>query len=162
MTTASDRGRTDSASRLIKASPQAIYQALIEPEAIATWRPPRGMHAEIDAFDAREGGTYRMALIYDETNRQTPQGKTAEHVDVVEGRFHELRPHERVVEIVKFRSDDPAFAGEMTITTSLTPAPGGTLVTIACENVPGGIGASDHQVGLASTLENLAAFTERP
>ncbi|MEX0838305.1 MAG: SRPBCC domain-containing protein, partial [Parvibaculum sp.] len=65
-----------------------------------------------------------------------------------------------VVELVEFVADDPAFAGAMTITTTLTPVPDGTEVHIVCENVPEGISAADHQAGIASTLENLAAFTE--
>lgn len=153
-----DNRRTDTASRVIRAAPQTIYKALLDPEAVATWRPPRGMTGKIYAFEPRAGGTFRMALIYED---QTARGKTSEHVDVVEGRFHELVPNERVMEVVTFASDDPAFAGEMTITTSLAPVASGTEVTIACANVPAGISASDHQAGLASTLANLAAFTER-
>lgn len=154
---AAGRGRTDSASRLIKAPSRTIYRALLDPNAIAAWRAPRGMRMEIAAFDAREGGIFRMALTYDDP---TACGKTSAHSDVVEGRFHELVPNERVVEIVTFSSDDPVFAGEMSITTSLSPVPDGTEVTIRCDNVPHGISAEDHQAGLASTLANLAAFIE--
>lgn len=53
-----------------------------------------------------------------------------------------------------------AFAGEMTITTPLTPETDSTLVTIACRNVLPGIGEDDHLSGIASTLENLAAYVE--
>lgn len=150
-------GRTDRASRRMTAQPSQIYRALIDPQAIVSWRPPKGMKGEMLAFNAREGGTYRMALIYDD---QSIQGKSSGNVDVVEGRFQELVPDERMVEVVTFASDDPAFAGEMTITTTLTPIPGGTEVSIACENVPSGISAADHQAGLTSTLQNLAAYTE--
>lgn len=79
---------------------------------------------------------------------------------MVEGRFVELVPDERVVETVEFVSDDPAFAATMKITTTLMPVSGGTEVTIRCENVPSGIRPDDHQVGMASTLKNLAAFIE--
>jgi uncharacterized protein YndB with AHSA1/START domain len=79
---------------------------------------------------------------------------------VVRGRFLELVPNECLVELVEFESDDPAFAGAMTITTTLAPVSGGTEVTVLCENVPSGIRPSDHQAGLTSTLKNLAAFTE--
>lgn len=153
-----DNRRIDMASRVLRASPQTIYKALLDPDAVAAWRPPNGMTGKIYAFDPRAGGMFRMALVYDD---QTARGKTDGHQDVVEGRFQELVPNERVVEVVTFESDDPAFAAEMTITTSLAPVPGGTEVTITCENVPRGINAEDHQVGLASTLANLAAFTER-
>jgi len=70
-------------------------------------------------------------------------------------------PNERIVEAVEFITEDPAFSGEMTITTTLTGVPKGTEVTILCENVPVGIGPDDHEQGMTSSLENLAAFTER-
>ncbi|MFZ5792942.1 MAG: SRPBCC domain-containing protein, partial [Pseudomonadota bacterium] len=76
------------------------------------------------------------------------------------GRFVELLPYERIVEDVVFASDDPAFAGTMRVTTTLTPVADGTRVTIACANVPAGIGPDDHQAGMASTLRNLAGFIE--
>ena len=72
----------------------------------------------------------------------------------------ELLPYERIVEDVVFASDDPAFAGTMRVTTTLTPVADGTRVTILCANVPPGISADDHQAGMASTLRNLAAFIE--
>lgn len=159
MAKAAGRGRVDSASRIIKAPPHTIYRALIDPEAIAAWRPPEGMKGEMLAFEGREGGLYRMSLTYIGTEHDL-RGKTTEHADVVEGRFLELVPDRRVVEVVEFESDDPAFAGSMTITTALAAVPGGTEVTIRCENVPDGIRPEDHQEGMASTLANLAAFTE--
>jgi uncharacterized protein YndB with AHSA1/START domain len=149
--------RTDRGSRRIEAEPGRIYQAMTDPQAIVSWRPPKGMKGEMLAFDAREGGAYRMTLIYED---QSIQGKTSSNVDVVEGRFQELVPGKRMVEVVTFESDDPAFAGEMTITTTLTPIPGGTEVQIVCENVPSGISAADHEAGLTSTLQNLATYTE--
>lgn len=152
-------GRIDSASRIIKASPHVLYRALMDPEALAAWRPPEGMTGEMLAFDGREGGRYRMSLTYTGAEHDV-RGKTSEHADVVEGRFLELVPDRRVVEVVEFESDDPAFAGAMTITTALDAVPGGTEVTIRCENVPDGIRPEDHQEGMASTLANLAAFTE--
>ena len=95
------------------------------------------------------------------TNRDIRRpGKTSEHSDVVEGKFLELVPDERVVQLVEFESENPAFVGAMTMTWSLAAVPGGTEVTILCENVPEGIRQEDHDAGLRSTLENLAAFTE--
>jgi hypothetical protein len=61
---------------------------------------------------------------------------------------------------LSFQSDDPAFAGEMRMTWSLSPAVGGTEVWIIAENVPPGISKESHDVGLRSTLENLARFVE--
>ena len=150
-------GRTDTASRVIRASAEKIYAAHLDPKSVAKWRPPQGMKAEIYAFDAREGGGYRMAFVYEDAS---VRGKTTEHADVFEGTFVELVPNERIVERVKFQSDNPAFGGAMTITTTLIAVAGGTEVRIVCENVPAGIRAEDHQVGMASTLANLAAFLE--
>ncbi|HEX2843110.1 SRPBCC family protein [Hyphomicrobium sp.] len=149
--------RTDTASRIIAASPPVVYRALIDPAAIVEWRPPKGMTGQFFTFEPREGGRFRMALTYTDGGGY---GKTAEHTDIVEGHFVELVPDERVVEAVEFESDDPAFAGTMRITTILLPCSGGTKVTIRCEDVPPGISAEDHQAGLTSTLANLAAFTE--
>lgn len=152
-------GRTDRATRLIQAAPDVIYRALVDPDAIVVWRPPEGMTATLDAFDAREGGRFRMTLFYADTSGRA-YGKSADHADIVEGRFQELVPNARVVEVVTFRSDDPAYAGEMTITTTLSRVAGGTDVAIRCDNVSSGISAEDHQTGLKSTLDNLAAFVE--
>lgn len=155
----SGKKRTDTASRIIKASPQTIYRAFLDPAAIASWRPPEGMTAEVRAFDAREGGVFRMAFVYTGADH-TVRGKTSEHADVFEGRFVQLVPNDRIVELVAFETDDPAFADPMKITTTFTAVAGGTEVTIRCDDVPSAIQASDHQLGMASTLQKLAAFTE--
>lgn len=153
------QGRTDSATRFIAASADVIYRAFVDPAAWPQWLPPNGMMGEIYEFDARAGGVYRMALTY--AGDHPNAGKTFDDTDVVEGRFTELVPNDRVVQIVTFQSDDPAFAGEMRMTWSLSPAAGGTDVSIVAENVPSGISKADHDVGLRSTLENLARFVER-
>ncbi|OZB90129.1 SRPBCC family protein [Paenibacillus sp. XY044] len=160
MTNRSSNQRIDSASRTIKASPQTIYKAFVDPQALVMWLPPKGMKGRIFEFDPRAGGTYRMSLTYLEKNGTT-QGKTSEDTDIVEGRFLELVPDERIVQAVVFESDDPDFAGEMIMTWTLAADPEGTVVTIVCENVPAGIRREDHDVGLRSTLENLALYTEK-
>ena len=159
MPTASATGRTDCVSRVIGATPETIYQALLDAQAVAKWRPPKGMQATILAFDPRESGSFRMKLSYLDTGH-TGRGKSSEHADIVRGQFLQLVPNERVVERVEFESDDPAFGGAMTITTTLASVSGGTKVTVLCENVPPGIKRSDHEAGITSTLANLADFTE--
>lgn len=159
MPTGSGKKRTDTASRVIAASPQALYRAFVDPAAIASWRPPQGMKAEIHTFDPREGGDYRMSFLYTEPDPEV-QGKISDHADTFEGRFVGLIPGERIVEEIDFVSDDPAFRGTMTITTTFRPVSGGTEVTVVCEDVPEGIGESDHKAGIASSLANLAAFVE--
>jgi uncharacterized protein YndB with AHSA1/START domain len=66
----------------------------------------------------------RMVLAYEQQEHPAP-GKTSEHEDIVRGRFLELIPNERIVESVEFESEDPAFAGEMKMTWTLTAVPGG-------------------------------------
>lgn len=148
--------RIDRASRVIKASPDAVYRAFLDPDAVAAWRPPQGMAAEIYAFDPREGGGYRMAFVY----LAEGQGKTTDQADVFEGRFSELVPGRRIVERVTFESADAAFAGAMTLTTSFIPVDGGTRVDVSIRDVPSGITPEDHQAGMDSSLANLAQFVE--
>ncbi|MDY6947083.1 MAG: SRPBCC domain-containing protein [Pseudomonadota bacterium] len=151
--------RIDSASRIIAASPAIIYRAHLDPQALISWLPPQGMKARIERFEARLGGRYRMVLTHEQPSRAA-QGKTTDAADVVEGRFVALARDELVSQLVKFESDDPAFAGDMKITWTLTAVPAGTEVTVRCENVPTGIRPEDHAAGLASSLENLAAYCE--
>lgn len=160
MANTADEKRVDSASRVIKASRQALYLALVDEGALTAWLPPQGMTGHFDYFDAVEGGHYRMTLTYDLPEHAT-LGKTSESSDVVDGTFLELVPNERVVQQVEFDSDDPAFAGSMLMNWSLADVSGGTEVTIRCENVPEGIRPEDHAEGLQSSLENLAKYTER-
>ena len=118
-----------------------------------------GMKGHVHAFEVREGGAFRMSLTYLEPDH-SPHGKTSDHTDVVQGQFLELSPDERIVQLIEFESKDPAFAGPMTMTWTLADVPGGTEVTILCQNEPEGIRPDDHVTGMRSTLENLAAFTE--
>jgi uncharacterized protein YndB with AHSA1/START domain len=151
--------RTDSASRLIVASPDRVYEALIDPEALATWLPPDGMTGRFEQFDVRPGGSYRLVLTYAEPS--AGRGKATANSDIVDARFLDLVPGERVVQDVDFLSDDPANAGTMTMTWELAAVDDGTRVTIRAENVPAGISAEDHAAGLASSLTNLAAHLEQ-
>jgi uncharacterized protein YndB with AHSA1/START domain len=151
-------GRTDTARRIICATPEAIYDAFVDPEAQARWLPPTGMTGKFEAFDPRPGGHYRLTLTY--TGAHVGAGKSADDADRVAGRFVELVPGERIVQTADFESDDPAFAGTMTMIWSLRSVPGGTEVTIEAFDVPPGISAEDHAQGMASTLANLAAFLE--
>jgi uncharacterized protein YndB with AHSA1/START domain len=152
-------GRTHSAARLIRASAEAIYRAFMNPKAMAAWRPPEGMTMRVDAFDPRRGGEFRLVLEY-EGETHAP-GKSGERTDIVHGRFGEIFPDRRIVEHVEFQSDDPAFAGTMTVTTTMNPVEGGTEVTIRCDDVPEGITEADHVGGIASSLAKLARFVER-
>jgi uncharacterized protein YndB with AHSA1/START domain len=149
--------RTDTASRRIAASPEAIYRVLTDPEALMAWLPPTGMTGQTLLFEPWEGGRYRIELRYDKPGA----GKTDAGSDITWGRFLALVPGRRLVQSVEFESDDPAFAGRMVMTWSLDAAPGGTEVTVIAEHVPAGISAEDHAAGLSSSLENLARFLAR-
>ena len=81
--------------------------------------------------------------------------------DIVEARFVDIVPGVRVVQAVDFVSDEPGYAGTMTMTWEVAPVEGGSRVEIRADNVPDGISAEDHATGLASSLANLAAYLER-
>lgn len=148
--------RVDTANRLVKASPDAVYQAFIDPEAWVKWLAPGGMSAEVTQFDASEGGSYELTLTYAEAGH----GKTFDNTDVSRGRFLELVPGKRMVQIVEFESDDPQFAGAMRMSWVITPEADGSRVTILAEDVPPGISPEDHREGMESTLGNLAQYLE--
>lgn len=88
-------------------------------------------------------------------------GKTDGNSDVVEVRIIELVANDRVVQAVDFVSDDPLYAGTMTMTWSVRTVDGGTQVEIAADDVPDGISAADHAAGMSSSLDNLARFLAR-
>jgi uncharacterized protein YndB with AHSA1/START domain len=152
-------GRTDSASKVIAAPPDRVYAALVDPDALTAWLPPDGMSGRFERFDARPGGSYRLVLTY--ADASAAPGKATADSDIVEARFVDLVPGARVVQAVDFVSDDPAFAGTMTMTWEVTAADGGTRVEIRADDVPAGISAEDHAAGLASSLANLAGHLER-
>ena len=151
--------RTDRASRVIAASPGRIWAALIDPEALLAWLPPGGMTGRFERFDARPGGSYRMVLTYSDASGAP--GKASAESDIVEARFIDVVPGERVVQAVEFVSDDPAYAGTMIMTWEITATSAGTRVTIVAKDVPDGISAEDHAAGLNSSLAKLAAYLER-
>jgi uncharacterized protein YndB with AHSA1/START domain len=117
------------------------------------------MTGRFERFDARPGGSYRLVLTY--ADASGAPGKASADSDVVEARFTDIVPGERVVQAVDFVSDDPAFAGTMTMTWAVTAAGAGTRVDIVAEDVPDGISAADHAAGLSSSLANLAAYVEQ-
>jgi uncharacterized protein YndB with AHSA1/START domain len=151
--------RTDSGSRVIAAPLERVWTALIDPEALVVWLPPGEMTGRFERFDARPGGSYRLVLTY--ADASGAPGKATAGSDIVEARFVDIVPGERVVQAVDFVSDDPAYAGTMTMTWAVTAVGAETRVDIVAEDVPDGISAEDHAAGLSSSLENLAAYVER-
>jgi uncharacterized protein YndB with AHSA1/START domain len=151
-------GRTDRASIVIPAARERIYAALLDPSALETWLPPDNMKGRVLELDARPGGVFRMELTYLDGN----QGKSSDHSDVTEVTFIELVPGERIVQRVVFDSDDPQFAGAMTMTWSLLETGDGTRVEIRADDVPPGISSEDHATGLTASLNNLASYLAAP
>ena len=122
--------------RHIEAPRATVYRALLDPVAIATWRVPKGMTSRVHEFDARESGWFRMSLTYD---ARAGVGKTTARTDTYHGRFVNLVRNKQVVEAIEFETTDPALQGEMTITTTLVDADGGTDVVIEFEGLPRGV-----------------------
>jgi uncharacterized protein YndB with AHSA1/START domain len=147
--------RTDHARKRIAASPDRIYRALSYQDELVAWLPPNGMSAKLANFDFRPGGGYRMTLKYD-APPPAGAGKSSADEDIVDVRLSIVEPNRRVVQVIKFLSEDPAFADPMTMTWTLTPAGAATEVTIVASNVPDAIGEADHQAGLNASLDNLA------
>jgi uncharacterized protein YndB with AHSA1/START domain len=147
------------ASRLIRAAPDVLYRAFLDPAALVEWLPPAGMTGTFHAFDARVGGGYAMSLFHppDET---AFHGKTTGREDRVEVRFVALEPPRRIVESIAFVTTDPAFLGEMTMTAAFDPAPGGTRVTLSFEHLPPGLRAEDNDAGARLSLAQLAQRVE--
>jgi uncharacterized protein YndB with AHSA1/START domain len=148
-------GATTRTSRIIKAPPEELYEAFIDPAALLAWLPPGEMTGEMHAFDAGVGGGYRMSLLYPPHERSL-RGKTSDREDMVNVRFVELTPPRRIVEAVTFVTADPAFFGEMTIVVTFEAVSGGTEVIMLCENLPPGLRAEDNEAGARLSLEQLA------
>jgi uncharacterized protein YndB with AHSA1/START domain len=136
----------------------AIYSAFSEAGAMERWLPPSNMKGKMLHFDFRDGGSYRMRLAFRDPEQGA--GKTSDDSDEVEVRLIRLEEGKRIEQEVAFESDDPAFAGLMRMVWTFQPENGVTLVTVRAENVPYGISPEDHEVGMNSSLENLAAFVE--
>ncbi len=115
------------------------------------------MTSRVHEFEAREGGSFRISLTYD---APTGTGKTTAHTDTYHGRFVKLMTNEEVVEVLEFETTDPELRGEMTITTTLADADGGTDVLVVHEGIPSGVSATDNETGTRMSLANLAALVE--
>jgi uncharacterized protein YndB with AHSA1/START domain len=146
-------------SRHVRAPRSAVYRALVDADAVAAWRVPDGMSAEVHEFDPREGGRYRISLTYDAPGEA---GKTTANTDTYHGRFVTLVPDERVVEVTEFETEDDALHGEMTMTTTLTDSGGGTEITILHEGIPDVVPKADNETGTRMSLDKLARLVETP
>jgi uncharacterized protein YndB with AHSA1/START domain len=134
-----------------------VYRALLDPRAVARWKVPTGMTCHVHAFEPREGGAFRISLTYD---APTGTGKTTPHTDTYHGRFVKLVPDEQVVERVEFETADSSLRGEMTSTTALTDAGGGTEILAVHDGLPPGLSTADNELGWREALTKLAALVE--
>jgi uncharacterized protein YndB with AHSA1/START domain len=152
--------RIDRAVADVAATPDQVYAAFTDADALAAWLPPGDMRGALSDVDLRAGGGFTMTLTYAET--PDGGGKTTHDTDVSRVVLDELVEGARVVWGVVFDSDVPANAGRMTMTWTLVPHDGGTRVAVDATDVPAGIDAEAHQQGLDASLANLAAYLSRP
>lgn len=134
--------------RVLRATPERLYRAFLDADAMAKWLPPHGFTCRVHELDAKVGGRYRMSF----TNFSTGRGHT------FGGEYLELVPNERVVHTDRF--DDPGLPGEMRTTITLTPVACGTEVTIVQEGVPDAIPADGCHLGWQESLVQLAQLVE--
>jgi uncharacterized protein YndB with AHSA1/START domain len=159
MTNSSSKGASTRVSRVLRAGRKTVYEAFLDPASVAAWLPPNNMTGHVHVFDAREGGTFRISLTYRDP-KHSLAGKTSVDTDTVQGRFVEMVPYEKIVEVVEFESQDPAFSGEMRIIATFADLGGGTEVTFVCQDIPRGIKPEDNEQGCRESLEKLAALIE--
>jgi uncharacterized protein YndB with AHSA1/START domain len=143
--------------RHIDAPRAAVYRALLDARSVAQWKAPTGMRCEVHAFEAREGGAFRISLTYEGADGV---GKTTARTDTYRGRFVRLVPNAEVVEVDAFETSDPALQGEMTIRYALTDADGGTDLLAVHEGLPSGVAVADNELGWRMALDKLAALVE--
>ena len=146
-------GRSMTASRVIDAPPHRVYDAFLDPTDLAQWLPPTGFSAEVHHLEPEVGGTFRITFT----------GETeafAEYGHTFGGTYRELVPGERIVHTDEFETDDPAMAGEMTVTITFEEVPEGTEVTVRQEGIPEAIPPSDANEGWNDSLSKLAGIVE--
>jgi uncharacterized protein YndB with AHSA1/START domain len=134
--------------RIIRSTPEKIYRAFTEADAMCKWLPPFGFTARMHHLDARVGGAFRMSF--------TNFGTGASHS--FGGTYLELAPHHRLRYTDKF--DDPNLPGEMQVTVTLKKVLCGTEVDIEQSGVPAVIPAEMCHLGWHESLLQLAQLVE--
>ena len=134
--------------RVLRATPEKVYKAFLDPEAMAKWLPPNGFTAKVHQMDPKVGGTYKMSF----TNFSTGKGHS------FGGTYVELKPHERIRYTEKF--DDPNLPGEMQTTITLKKVSCGTEVSIVQEGIPAAIPVEACYLGWQESLNQLAKLVE--
>lgn len=134
--------------RVLRAKPERVYRAFIDPDAMAKWLPPHGFTGKVHHMDAKVGGSYKMSFTNFSTGKSHAFG----------GNFLELVPNERLRYTDRF--DDPNLPGEMQTTVTLRPVFCGTELNVTQEGIPSIIPAEACYLGWQESLTLLAQLVE--
>lgn len=134
--------------RVLRATPERVYRAFLDADAMAKWLPPNGFTAKVHHMDARVGGTFRMSFINFATGKSHSFG----------GEYLELTPHERIRYTDEF--DDPNLPGEMHVTVTLNKVSVGTELNVVQEGIPDVIPLEACYLGWQESLALLARLVE--
>ena len=134
--------------RVVATTPEKLYRAFVEPDALAKWLPPDGFTCTVHHLDARVGGTHRMSF----------RNFTTGHSHAFGGSYLELVPNQKIRYTDRF--DDPGLPGEMVVTVTLEPTPLGTDLHIEQAGIPDAIPLAACYLGWQHSLKNLAALVE--
>lgn len=134
--------------RVLKASPEKIYRAFTEPNAIASWLPPYGFLCTVHEMDVKKDGSFRMSF----------QNFTTGNSQSFGGKYLELKANEYLQYTDTF--EDPNLPGEMITTVELVKVSVGTTINISQKNIPSVIPAEMCYLGWQESLEKLAKLVE--
>ena len=134
--------------RVLRATPERVYRAFLDPDAMSKWLPPNGFTGKVHQMDAKVGGTHKMSFTNFTTGKSHSFG----------GEYLDLVPHERIRYTDRF--DDPNLPGEMHITVTMKKVSVGTELNIVQEGVPGIIPAEACYLGWQESLTLLANLVE--
>ena len=134
--------------RVLRATPERVYRAFLDSEAMVKWLPPNGFTGKVHHMDARVGGSYKMSFTNFTTGKSQSFG----------GEYLELVPHERIRHTDRF--DDSNLPGLMQVTISLKKVSCGTEINITQEGVPDIIPAEACYLGWQESLALLAKLVE--
>jgi uncharacterized protein YndB with AHSA1/START domain len=134
--------------RVLRAPPDRVYRAFLDPDAMAKWLPPHGFTGRVHEIDARVGGRFRMSF--------THLGNGQSHT--FGGEYLELEPGARIVHTDSF--DDANLPGEMRVTVTFTAVPSGTELKVVQEGIPAMIPLDGCHLGWQQSLALLAQLVE--
>lgn len=134
--------------RVLRATPEKIYRAFLDADAMAKWLPPNGFTGRVHHVDAKVGGTYKMSFTNFTTGNSHSFG----------GTYLELKPQERIVHTDKF--DNPHLSGEMRTTITLKKVSCGTELNVVQEGIPAPIPPEACYLGWQESLVLLAKLVE--